>query len=69
MTKKKERATRSYLDALGSLDVALSRAQYACSELTVTGSAERDPVAYRIGNEAFDQIETLRRKIRKVVLG
>lgn len=67
--RRKERATISSRRNLEALDAALSMAQRSCSDLTTTGSSERDPVAYRIGDEAFDQIETLRKKIRKIVLG
>lgn len=65
--QKKERARISSRPALGALDQALSRAQDACGNLVVTGSD--DPVAYRIGNDAFERLEEIRRNIRKVVVG
>lgn len=63
--KKKERATIAARPALGALDGALSTAQDRCSRLI----GSQDPIASRIGNEAFDQIEAIRRRIMKVVVG
>ncbi len=66
--RRKKRVTLEMREPLSLLDASLSRAQGVIgSHITVQGLSDTDPVAYELGNDAFRQLEELRRRIRRAI--
>ncbi len=64
--RKIQRVSSGMKPTMSKLNVLLSQTQdFIGREITVNGMANRDPVSYAIGNDAYDAIERLRRRISK----
>lgn len=61
------RAKRSNIDTLGKLDRILSNAQNVAGDLTAVGNADSDPISYGIGNDAWEALEAIRRRILRAM--
>ncbi len=64
--RKIQRVSSGMKSTMSKLDALLSQTQDLIGrEITVDGMSSRDPVSYAIGNDAYDVIERLRRRISK----
>lgn len=65
---KRQRPTIRGSAFLGEVDRRLSDAQGSLSNILNAEMSGRDPVAYKLGNELYDQIENMRRRILRLTV-